>query len=731
MARLLLITLLVLVRPAAFTQDEQGRELSTRLRVLHQGPDDEQTLRGAASLRTDLLVARSSATGDAVRAVDSLLCELSVLEATIHRRALRTRQAVAAFEAAIDAVDAHPTLRGRQVELQALLAQQWSTAGRMDSARAVLERAANRALTARDSLGLRRLLHEEMALLIDGGELRGAIRTGERIVAIDRALGDRRDAAYAELGIARAMARVGLTAAFDKARSAHAAFDTLGDAAGAIGAIDLLITTYALTAQEAPLRELIDAGAAKAEARGNPADIARFRDRLGRFHLQRGAAREALAPLEEGLRLAGGAGPHALDPAALGGLAPRRAELLLDLGRAHRALGRMDSALAYLSASEALVRTAGLTGIDAGVEHGEVALATGRTDQALHSGEAALRTARERGDLALLARASLLLYDVHKRRGDTRNALAMHELHLASADSLDRQQFRLGLLKRQIETDMRERMVADSIASAAAIEQERLGAQVARLEAAQARDRMRLLGLVALVLIGSGVLFYRLDRKRRRERFEKEAAHLETQALRSQMNPHFIFNALNSINAFIQRNEPDDASSYLTRFARVMRSVLENSRHPTVPLHDDLETLRGYMDLERRRLQEKFDFTIRVHPDIDPQEVQVPPLVVQPFVENAIWHGVTHMEGKGHITLAVEPRGTQLLWIIEDDGVGRHAPKAQHIEQPAKKTSLGTAITRSRLDLVQKQHGGHAGFRYVDRPTGTRVEVEMPLLRDG
>ncbi|HMQ77316.1 MAG TPA: hypothetical protein PKE21_14295, partial [Flavobacteriales bacterium] len=72
-----------------------------------------------------------------------------------------------------------------------------------------------------------------------------------------------------------------------------------------------------------------------------------------------------------------------------------------------------------------------------------------------------------------------------------------------------------------------------------------------------------------------------------------------------------------------------------------------------------------------------------------------------------------------------------LLWIIEDDGVGRHAPKAAAPEQPTKKTSLGTAITRSRLDLVQKQHGGHAGFRYVDRPTGTRVEVEMPLLRDG
>ncbi len=730
MARLLLLALLLCVLPAV-AQHEVGRELEARLEVLRLGTDDEHTLRGLASLRTDLDLARTAGDGATVRHVDSLLAELAVLEATVHRRAGRTREAADAFEAAIGALQQQPALRGRQVELAALLAQHWSAAGRTDSARTVLHRAADRAIAARDSLGLRRLLHEEMALLTDRGDLRGAIAAGERIVAIDHALGDRRDAAYAELGIARAMARVGLTAAFDKARSAHAAFDTLGDATGAIGAIDLLITTYALTAQEAPLRELILAGAAKAEARGNPADIARFRDRLGRFHIQRGASREALVPLREGLQLAGGAGPHALDPAALGGLTPRRAELLLDLGRAHRALGNTDSALAYLAASEALVRQAGLAGIAAGVEHGEVAFAVGRTEQALKSGEEALRAARQRGDLALVARASLLLYEVHKRRGDTRTALAMHELHLASADSLGREQFRLGLLKRQIETDMRERIVADSIASAEAIERERLTSRVARLEAAQARDRMQLLGVVALVLMAGGVLFFRLDRKRRRERFEKEAAHLETQALRSQMNPHFIFNALNSINAYIQRNDPDTAGSYLTRFARVMRSVLENSRHATVPLHDDLETLRGYMDLERRRLQEKFDFTIHVHPDIDPQDVQVPPLVVQPFVENAIWHGVTHMEGKGHITLTVEPRGSQLLWIIEDDGVGRHAPKAALPEQPTKKTSLGTAITRSRLDLVQKQHGGHAGFRYVDRPTGTRVEVEMPLLRDG
>ena len=216
----------------------------------------------------------------------------------------------------------------------------------------------------------------------------------------------------------------------------------------------------------------------------------------------------------------------------------------------------------------------------------------------------------------------------------------------------------------------------------------------------------------------------------RKERFEKEAATLETQALRSQMNPHFIFNALNSVNAYVQENDTANATSFLTKFARVMRSVLENSRHAEVPLQEDLDTLRGYIDLERKRMQDKFDYRVEVDPAIDPQEVMVPPLVVQPFVENAIWHGMAGKEGKGHILLKVEQRGQQLVWTIEDDGAGRHAKKIAQVDgTPTKKTSLGTTITRARLDLVRKQYGGNAGFRYTDLPQGTRVEVEMPLMR--
>lgn len=123
----------------------------------------------------------------------------------------------------------------------------------------------------------------------------------------------------------------------------------------------------------------------------------------------------------------------------------------------------------------------------------------------------------------------------------------------------------------------------------------------------------------------------------------------------------------------------------------------------------------------------KFDFAIAVDPAIDPEQVMVPPLVVQPLVENAIWHGIAPKEGRGHIRLQVEIRNERLIWTIEDDGVGRAAAKPSD-EQGTKRTSLGTAITRNRLELLRQQVGGRAGFHYEDLSQGTRVVVDLPLV---
>ncbi len=350
----------------------------------------------------------------------------------------------------------------------------------------------------------------------------------------------------------------------------------------------------------------------------------------------------------------------------------------------------------------------------------------GDATRAIALGRRSLDMALAVGDRSRILNSYSSLYEVYKMARRPAEALEMLEHYLEVHDEVLNDENKAALVQQKIQYDFDLRK---AILDAEMEKKEAVAAQEIRRQKAV---RNGFMAGVLLLLAGVGIWIY-TDRKHRRERFEKQAAELQTRILRSQMNPHFIFNALNSINAYVQHNDADGASSYLTKFARVMRGVLENSRHREVTLQEDLDTLRGYMELERRRMDNKFDFTIDVDAAIDPQQVMVPPLVVQPLVENAIWHGIADKEGRGHIALKVERQGDQLVWCIEDDGVGRGAAKTPQGDPAGqvnamKKTSLGTAITRSRLELLQQQAGGRAGFRYEDLHQGTRVVVDMPLI---
>ncbi len=404
---------------------------------------------------------------------------------------------------------------------------------------------------------------------------------------------------------------------------------------------------------------------------------------------------------------------------------------LLSLGTVYRETGRLADAEKVLEEAVTLAKslhdTAGEA--EAWAALGRVDVDRARPDQAVAHCTQGLALAQDNPISAERQDNCECLYLAYKAKGDDVKALKYYEVFVEVRDSLTSQSDQLKLARRDLMYTFGKEQLADSMRFAS--ERQRLESErtIEAMRADTNRNRAWAMGAGGILLLAGGGAWFIADRKRRKERFEKEAATLETQALRSQMNPHFIFNALNSINAFVQRNDQDSASGFLGKFARVMRSVLENSRHAEVPLKDDLETLRGYMDLERMRMENKFDFTITVDPSLDPEEVMVPPLVVQPFVENAIWHGMAGKEGKGHITLTVARHEGRMRWTIEDDGAGRQVKKSTSEDgAPTKKTSLGTAITRARLDLVQKQHGGKAGFRYIDLPQGTRVEVDMPIL---
>jgi len=228
----------------------------------------------------------------------------------------------------------------------------------------------------------------------------------------------------------------------------------------------------------------------------------------------------------------------------------------------------------------------------------------------------------------------------------------------------------------------------------------------------QATIRNALLAGLLLFLALGIFIFRSLSLKRKNERLQNDkrqadlqqkASELEMQALRAQMNPHFIFNCLSSINKFILKNDTDTASDYLTRFSRLIRQVLTNSQLSLIPLNDEIEMLRLYLDMERLRFSDSFTYNITFENSIEPETVYVPPMILQPFCENAIWHGLMHKVGLGKLEIVLSLENGQLRCIIADNGVGRQKAGELKSRSNGKQKSLGLKITAERLALFNDQ----------------------------
>ncbi len=240
---------------------------------------------------------------------------------------------------------------------------------------------------------------------------------------------------------------------------------------------------------------------------------------------------------------------------------------------------------------------------------------------------------------------------------------------------------------------------------------------------------IEVLGGLSIVLI---IIKKRENRIKEKADFQKRSIQAELKALRAQMNPHFTFNILGSIQQFILQNEPIVANDYLSQFARLTRSVLENSRHSKISLYTELETLKLYLSLEKLRLCEKLDFQIEVDPVIDLHQCKVPPLLIQPFVENAIVHGIAHKQGKGTILVEFIDKSDSLYCIITDNGIGRKESMLIQAESQEKRQSYGIPITRERLELIKKTEHTECHVTVVDLedkrslPMGTQVTICIP-----
>lgn len=243
-------------------------------------------------------------------------------------------------------------------------------------------------------------------------------------------------------------------------------------------------------------------------------------------------------------------------------------------------------------------------------------------------------------------------------------------------------------------------------------------------------------GLVVILALVLYVIYsYRIREIEKREKletdFSKRIAEVESKALRAQMNPHFLFNSINAVNSLISSGEKEKASVYLSRFGKLIRLVLSNSEKPMVRLQEEMEALELYLQLEQLRFQ-NFEFHFEIDPEIDLGFVELPPLILQPYVENAIWHGLLHKtEGKRRVIIRVIDLNDGIQLEVEDNGIGRKRAEQHKTKGSARKKGMGMRLTRDRLNVLQKLHGGKVSIDIVDLvddfglSSGTKVVLQI------
>ena len=330
-----------------------------------------------------------------------------------------------------------------------------------------------------------------------------------------------------------------------------------------------------------------------------------------------------------------------------------------------------------------------------------------------------------------------LLSDVYHHLGNNDSAYFYLNKYTTLKDSAQNKQF-LWRLNSKIN---KYKQVAENAKKEAQIALLNKDNKIKQQQLKQEARLKKFLFIFLVVLLLAGIFIFRnLTLKRKNDQLkngkqqaelQERAIRLEMQALRAQMNPHFIFNCLSSINCFILENETEKASDYLTRFSRLIRMVLTNSEKPLITLDEELKMLKLYLDMERLRFENSFDYNITYTNDVEAETVLVPPLLLQPFCENAIWHGLMNKEGKGHLTITIMKENEYLNCVIRDDGIGRAKAGELNKGSAKKEKSMGLKITTERLSLFNQDKEGHTFYEIDDVTdengdvTGTKVSVRI------
>ncbi len=386
-----------------------------------------------------------------------------------------------------------------------------------------------------------------------------------------------------------------------------------------------------------------------------------------------------------------------------------------NLGRALAKQGNDERALRHFNACLALADQLGSTGIKANVLNsiGEILINQHQYTEAEHHSKDALALAETVGALEWQANAWQTLSRVYEEQGSPAEALHAYRSFITLRDSAVNEEKKAEITRKEMQFTLEKQEA------------------VAASEMGRQRVIMYAIIGLAFIALGAVILGWRLykrkrdsDEHKRIAEFEARVADTEMKALRAQMNPHFIFNSLTAIGNSIAEKDFAAAGDYLGRFAKLIRLILENSEYKEVSLATDLQVLELYMQLEARRLGGKFTYEIDMETGIDPENTLVPPLILQPLVENSIWHGLIPKDEHGQIWIRIRQEGESLCYIVEDNGVGR-VTASDHVA--IAKRSMGIALTRARVAITGKGQQSDTGISFNDLPNGLAVTVKLPL----
>lgn len=333
-------------------------------------------------------------------------------------------------------------------------------------------------------------------------------------------------------------------------------------------------------------------------------------------------------------------------------------------------------------------------------------------------------------DLVVQKDATRKLSEVYRRQGDPNKALETYQKYVALVDTLyvrkEQEISRAARFSREL-AERQSRI--SSLEQERELSQSRYDLAVAEQQLAEVSNKRQKWIIVSLIagLLLMGLTAYFFYRSNKQQQLANNL--LALRSLRTQMNPHFIFNALNSVNNYIAKSDERSANRYLSDFSQLMRSVLENSDEDFIPLAKELELLGLYLKLEHARFPDKFDYSLEVSEGVDADAFQIPPMLLQPYVENAVWHGLRYKEDKGFLKVAVQKTQEGLLQIvILDDGIGRKKSAELKTDHQKKQRSKGMGNIQKRIEILNQMHRNRIAVQVADLKedhTGTRVTLTI------